>query len=328
MVMTNADASHSLTEWLAVCEWIDTKRRRGELEDLMQVQLGQHEVVAVIGARQGNVGEALWTDPRCAFMSGEDAVKRGLPYNTRAVVFTRFLGHAPFKGIMAEVRKRKLVPFPVQGTGQLKRTLALLLATGPTMATDTNGARVLPEFTPEPETRETTAVVAPETRETAPETRETERETEPETRETERETPEDDVKLQRGDVIAWVRERYEPGMKFADLIRLADRARVPFKASSVSAAFYAIRREAGVSKARKGKPAPPVPVVAAPVVLPPVVAAPVVKPSESSEPSDELVRLVDEVMAGLSLVREAALKMAADREKMTQILLLAQQLGK
>ena len=85
-------------------------------------------IVTVIGARESNVPE-YWDDPRCVFMDGYDAVSRGLPQNARAVVFTRWVGHSSFKGIMRQIRKRRITAFPVQGTGQLKRTLASLLHT-------------------------------------------------------------------------------------------------------------------------------------------------------------------------------------------------------
>jgi len=342
--MSDSADEYSVLDWLAVSEWLDALRSKGGIsrEGLMDVQLGEDDLVAVIGARVSNVGEELWNNPRCVFLQGDVVVSRGLPVNTRAVVFTRFLGHTAFKVIMDQVRRRKLAVYPMQGTGQLKRTLATLLAPVPVPVlpmTDHSAGRVLPEFSP-PETREPETLPVPE-----PQTCTCDAVEPPggwqgavplpcpvhEIRE-----PEDDMAktVQRGDVTAWVRDQYTPGMKFADIIRLATREKVPFKSSSISAAFYTIKREVGVA-AKPAKPAPPpaetldqrAVAIARDIVAVQAVPVPPPAPPVPAPNGDELVRLVDEVMAGLALVREAAVRMAADREKMAKILELAQQLG-
>jgi hypothetical protein len=306
---------HSLTEWLGVFEVVDRWRRDGRLsrEELMDVQLAPDEVIVVIGARVSNVGEALWNNPRCAYLDGADAVKRGLPQRTRAVVFTRYVGHVDFKSILNEARQRKLAMFPIQGTGQLKLTLnALLTNAMPTVTADppvSHEKRVLPEFSP---------VVPEEPEPPAPE------------------APEPAKVFQRGDVTAWVREHFTPGLKFADIVRLAAQQKVPYKDSSISAAFYAIRRERELAVPKPTAPPKWKPTAGPPPAPPPAPPPPPVELQmqpdgnlvlePAAQPGDELVRLVDEVMAGLHLVREAALKMAEDRHKMEQILELAQQL--
>lgn len=109
--------------------------------------------------------------------------------------------------------------------------------------------------------------------------------------------------FRRGEVSAWVRLNYTPALKYADLLRIAKEAGVPYKEATISAAFYALKR-AQMTAAPKEAPVMP-----------------------SVNGTDELVRLVDDAITGLTLVREAAVRAAVDREKMAEILKLARQLG-
>jgi hypothetical protein len=303
----------TLTEWMWICD------REFPRKDPMDVPTPHTRggLITVIGARESNVPE-YWNHPNCAFLSGDEAVKRGLPKNTRAVVFTRWVGHTAFKTILNMARKHDLWAYPIQGTGQLKRTLAgLLEPPRPPVVM----AKATPAFVPPPP-------VVPELVSPAPE---------PETSVVEPEAPELAVQPEppapsdpqpseepmakwkitsppppRGEVTAWVRAQYTPTLKFADLIRLAEADKVPYKESSISAAFYAIKR--GVlprQKPQKPNGAPPAATGGNGHAL--VVDTP-----------DDLVRLIDDALAGLHLVREAAQKVAADRAKMTQILKLLQ----
>lgn len=116
----------------------------------------------------------------------------------------------------------------------------------------------------------------------------------------------------RGEVTAWVRSHYTPALKFADLIRLAEKDKVPYKESSVSAAFYAIKRGALPLQKSNGHAANGNGAVAAP------------GNGAVVDSPDDLIRLIDDAIAGLHLVREAAQKVAADRAKLAQILQLLQ----
>jgi hypothetical protein len=293
------EQEYTLTQWLAVSS------KDPDLEEPVTVSdhvglLDGGGIVTVIGARESNVPE-YWDDPRCVFMEGFDAVSRGLPKNARAVVFTRFVGHSSFKGIMRQVRKRKLTAFPVQGNGQLKRTLASLLHTN--MDTKPTTPKLFPEprlsvqdearesllagseFTPEPPAQPDTPspVESPDMTVTS-----------------KKKSP-----FRRGEVSAWVRSHYTPILKYADLLRLAKEEGVTYKEATISAAFYSLKRAQMTAAPAKETPAVPV----------------------NGSGTDELVRLVDDAIAGLTLVREAAVRAAADHEKMAEILKLARQLS-
>jgi hypothetical protein len=303
---------YTLTEWLAV----STKELDLEEPVTASDHLGLLDgggVVTVIGARESNAPE-YWDNPRCVFMDGADAVSRGLPQNARAVVFTRFVGHSSFKGIMREVRKRHLTAFPVQGTGQLKRTLASLLHTNMTMK---------PE--PPPEIRLSVQDEARESLQAG---------SEPHTVGMDAPTPENDPvgrftppappdtpvpvenldmtaskkkslpPFRRGEVSTWVRSHYLPTLKFADLMRIANAENVTYKEATISAAFYALKRAQMTAAPAKAKDA-----------------------AVNGAGTNELVRLVDDAIAGLTLVREAAVRAALDHEKMAEILKLARQLS-
>lgn len=299
----------SFTEWVRLCD-----REFPLREDPMEVPTllrDRSGLITVIGARESNVPE-YWNHPNCAFLSGDEAVKRGLPKNTRAVVFTRWVGHIAFKAILNMARKHDLRAYPIQGTGQLKRTLAGLLEPPrqPVVM-----AKATPAFVPPPVPE--LASPEPETFVVEPEAPELAVQPDPEPPAPSDPQPSEDPMAKwkittppRGEVTAWVRAQYTPAMKFADLIRLAEQAAVPYKESSISAAFYAIKR--GVPPRQKRVAPTPAPNGGNGHALP-VVDTP-----------DDLVRLIDDALAGLHLVREAAQKVAADRAKMTQILKLLQ----
>jgi len=281
---------YTLTEWLAVCT------KEPDLEEPVTVSdhvklLDGGGVVAVIGARESNAPE-YWDNPRCVFLDGHDAVSRGLPLNARAVVFTRWVGHSSFKGIMSEVRKRHLTAFPVQGTGQLKRTLASLLHTNMDTKPEPASAPakpVQPDVSKPPASPDTpSSVESPDMTTTTSKKKSS-------------------PPFRRGEVTAWVRSHYTPAVKYADLLRIAQEEGVTYKEATISAAFYALKR--------------------AQMTAAPVKEAPVASSANGTNGTDELVRLVDDAIAGLTLVREAAVRAAADHEKMAEILKLARQLS-
>jgi hypothetical protein len=310
---------HTLTEWLAVCA------KEPDLKEPMTISdhvglLDRGGIVTVIGARESNVPE-YWDNPRCVFMDGYDAVSRGLPQNARAVVFTRWVGHSSFKGIMKQVRKRRLTAFPVQGTGQLKRTLASLLHTNMTTKpeptpdwSDADTRRRWNEAKAEAPAPEPRLSVQDEARESllagsgfTPEPPAPPDTPSPvESPDMTASKKKSSLPFRRGEVSAWVRSHYTPTLKFADLMRIANAENVTYKEATISAAFYALKRAQMTA--------------AAPAKAPDA-------PSVNGSGTDELVRLVDDAIAGLTLVREAAVRAAADHEKMAEILKLARQLS-
>ncbi len=285
-----------LLVWSQLCERLQPE---GEME--LQNNAGllrDGGVVTIIGARESNAPE-YWKDPRCVFADGDAIAAKGLPSNTKAVIFTRWVGHQAFKTVLNETRRRNIKAFPIQGTGALKRTLAALLEVPPVVEDSTvvpmgSERTVVPEFSP---------VETPAAPQAEPASGTTVADDE--------DTMVKQKEYKRGEVAAWVRDRFVSGMKVADIMRAAEEEKVPFKESSISSAFFALKR---------GVPLPPKKgATAAPAIgLPPTAA--------STDGVGELVRLVDEAMSALQLVREAALKVQADRAKMAEIIELAKSL--
>jgi hypothetical protein len=328
--MPKDEGEHSMTSWLRACDKLKQLAQEGELrlvEDitmdrLHQGLLDQGGVVTVIGARESNAPE-FWNDPRCVFLTGPEAVRRGLPAHAKAVIFTRFLGHTAFHTIRDEAKDRGLLTFPVQGTGHLKRTLASILAPKPSslfnppVLRPTNGRpayrapAAVGATVADRDAERDRAMASPLPIDDIPDPAPPD---EPPAPAPPDPTPDEDtmtpktVPPPRGEVTAWVRQHYTPTLRFADMLRLAEHAKVPYKEASISAAFYAVKR--GVPP-RNGAAAAPL-----------VAQTPVTNGNGS-----ELVRLIDDAIAGLHLVREAALKASVDQERMAQILKLASQLG-
>lgn len=299
MNTSDARAEISLMAWTDMIETARQLLREGKMEpQLIETDPPRHlklldngGVVAVIGARESNIPE-YWNHPRCVFMEGRFAAQRGLPKNARAVIFTRFLGHTDFRTVMGEARDRDITIFPVQGTGALKRTLSALLDPPPVVA----------DPIPPVETSTVHEVVMTQVAE------------KPETSESVESTP----ALPKGATLKWVRTQYVPGMKFAELLAVAKSTGQPFRESGLSAAFYAIKRE-------QREAAPPV----LALVPPAVAATPAPAPAPRIEPpaeSDYLLKLIDDSIASLQLVREVAVKVAEDRAKLQHIAKMLQSL--
>lgn len=94
----------------------------------MSALLAQGGVALVVGAQRRNVGDYLFEHKQLVYYSSEDVCRRGLPTNTRAVVLTRFMRHAAFAKVVDEAKKRGLTVYPIPtSTGELKKTLMSML---------------------------------------------------------------------------------------------------------------------------------------------------------------------------------------------------------
>lgn len=226
-------------------------------------------VVAVIGARRSNVGDDLWEHPRIAFLESEEAAKRGLPSNTRAVIFTRFMAHTTFAKVMKEARARQLVVYPHSTTGELKKQLQALVA----------GATPLAQRPPEPEP------IAPPA--TGPAYEEADV------------TGEDGRRhaLPKGYLKAIIEQHPDEGPE--DILM---RVRANGRATSLTSVKQCVYKYRGSKLALIGAPARKAGSAVTEAAM-----------GTTTSAADDLVRLVDDAIAALQLVREAAVRQGADR---------------
>jgi hypothetical protein len=224
--------------------------------------------IVVIGARRSNLPD-LWDDPRLLVLSSDEVARRGLPAQTAALVFTKFLRHSSYYSAIEEAKKRgiRIIPGPI-GTGQLKSTLTQLLLEMPPRAL------LPPPFDPFPDPipSMTPAPIKPD-------------------------PPAPPGPIKRGDTIAWIRAymQQRPDAKRIDILNAAKAA--GFNASSSQAAYYAIKNQRPARGAKTRRSAP------------------------SAAPSNDhsLVTLIDEAMAALQLVREAAIAHERTTKKLQRV---------
>lgn len=236
-------------------------------------------VVVVIGARRSNVGDALWEHPQITYWESEQSSRKGLPTNTKAVIFTRFIGHATFASVVTEAKKRGITVFPLTTTGELKKTLGAIVDGA------SRGRRPTDE---DPVLRPQRLAAASLPKEIQMEAA----------------VVEQKDKRPYGWLAARIKECLTAG-------RSAEATVAWFAAEhghtiSRDRVVSELARCRKIGKRRRATSTPP---VAAIPPLPP-------SRTRSSASPDDLVRLVDDAIAALQLVKEAAEKHATDRERL------------
>lgn len=99
------------------------------MNDIKPLQPLQYGNVLIVGAKASNFDDEIKTHPRVILWSSQNEHWQGknLPDNVRAVFITRWIGHAAFKVIMSEARKKKITIFNPEGTGLIARQVKELL---------------------------------------------------------------------------------------------------------------------------------------------------------------------------------------------------------
>lgn len=90
----------------------------------------------------------LRDNPRVILWESQDEKWAGknLPENVRAIFTTRWIGHATFRTIMLEARKKKITIFPCEGTGQIVKMITeLITVPSPVVTTIENGVNMSSE---------------------------------------------------------------------------------------------------------------------------------------------------------------------------------------
>jgi hypothetical protein len=89
-----------------------------------------HGSILIVGAKASNFSDEIKNHPRVTVWDSQEQhwTDKNLPANTRAVFVTRFIGHAAFKNIIEEARKRQITIFNPEGTGIIVRQVKELLS--------------------------------------------------------------------------------------------------------------------------------------------------------------------------------------------------------
>jgi hypothetical protein len=237
--------------------------------------------VLVVGARRSNAPE-YWDHPQCVFLEGSDASARGIPANARAIVFTRFLSHSHFAPLVQEARDRHLTIFPVQGTGQLKETLKMLLT----------------KSEPKPESQQ----IAPKPKPPVPLLPSPSIPDIPENIPAMNEPTTNSPVQTRGHVKEYMKNllKEKSDLRISEAVKLGVAA--GHNNSSLTSAFYALTRGKRVQKR-----APRTRVASAP------------RAQERAIESSSMIQTLDEAIAALQLVREEILKNERGLEKLKNL---------
>lgn len=101
------------------------------LNDVRPLQPLDYGNILIVGVKASNFDEEIRTHPRVIMWDSQNEhwTDKNLPQNVRAVFFTRFIGHAAFKNILQEARKKHISIFNPEGTGIIARQVKELLAT-------------------------------------------------------------------------------------------------------------------------------------------------------------------------------------------------------
>lgn len=85
--------------------------------------------VVIVGAKASNFDDDIRNHPRVELWNSQEEhwTDKDLPINTRAVFFTKWVGHATWGRIMADARKRNITVFNHEGTGIIARQVRELL---------------------------------------------------------------------------------------------------------------------------------------------------------------------------------------------------------
>lgn len=104
----------------------ETSMTEAEVKPLKPLNGG---LVVIVGGMVSNFAEDITNHPRVILWDSQNEKWQGnsLPANTRAVFFTKWVGHASWGNIMREARSRGITVFNNEGTGMLMRRVRELL---------------------------------------------------------------------------------------------------------------------------------------------------------------------------------------------------------
>lgn len=107
------------------------------LNDVRPLQPLDYGNILIVGVKASNFDEEIRTHPRVIMWDSQNEhwTDKNLPQNVRAVFFTRFIGHAAFKNILQEARKKHISIFNPEGTGIIARQVKELLTVNKTEVT-------------------------------------------------------------------------------------------------------------------------------------------------------------------------------------------------
>lgn len=245
----------------------------------------------VVGGRSTNFDDWTRQHPRVTIWDVTDPAndRKSPADNTKVIICTRWLGHSTFKKLQNFATKKHILMMPgLSGTGEIKEVIRMALdtatptptPTAPPMLTSTidQPSKLFADPRPEPD------AAAPI----------------------------------GGSVRAWVRAHGDldaPNTKEAQrLLALAPAAGFPNATrGSLAQMLYVLRRERAGLPSYKGPgshhPTTPTP----PPPPPPGWSG---RPVAQESNVGEALRLIDDVATGLSLLREAVLKVQTDEERM------------
>lgn len=85
--------------------------------------------VVIIGAKASNFDDDIINHPRVELWNSQEEhwTNKDLPINTRAVFFTKWVGHSTWGRIMADARKRNITVYNHEGTGMIAKQVRELL---------------------------------------------------------------------------------------------------------------------------------------------------------------------------------------------------------
>jgi len=85
--------------------------------------------VLIVGVKSSNFNDEIRTHPRVTIWDSQQEhwTNKDVPSNVRAIFVTRFIGHAAFKRIHTEAKKKRLTIFNPEGTGMIVRQVKELL---------------------------------------------------------------------------------------------------------------------------------------------------------------------------------------------------------
>lgn len=97
-----------------------------QVKPLQPIQGGK---IVIIGVKASNVDDAIRNHPQVVLWSSleKNWTDKRLPDNTRAVFFTRWIGHMDFARIQKEARNRHITLFNPDGTGMIAKQVKELL---------------------------------------------------------------------------------------------------------------------------------------------------------------------------------------------------------
>jgi hypothetical protein len=121
------------------------------MNDLHALQPLNGGIVLIVGAKASNFDETIRNHPRVVIWNSQQQhwTDKELPANTRAVFTTRWVGHVAFSKIYEEAKKKKIIFFNHEGTGQIaKQVRELLVLHSPEPSMDTEPLTPTIEETP------------------------------------------------------------------------------------------------------------------------------------------------------------------------------------